>query len=131
MLVHDEPLIQPMITEMLRLQRYVVLEAANGEESLRAVQEHPDEQINVLLTDMVIPQRDGKDRTYNLLKTSSHTKVLGMSGYSDDFFFHKGTPTPAVTFLQKPFMLETLAQKIRKLLDLKDQVSQQGHDPCD
>ena len=98
-----------MITEMLRLQRYVVLEAANGEESLRAVQEHPDEQINVLLTDMVIPQRDG----------NSHTKVLGMSGYSDDFFFHKGTPTPAVTFLQKPFMLETLAQKIRKLLDLK------------
>jgi YesN/AraC family two-component response regulator len=93
------------------------MEAANGEEALRVVQEHIGEKIHLLLTDVVMPQMGGKELANQLKLLRLDVKVLYTSGYTDDAIVHHGVLEPGTHFLQKPFSPKTLSHKVREVLD--------------
>jgi PAS domain S-box-containing protein len=117
LLVEDEPSVRDLASRLLKQQGYKVLEAANGEEALRLVQENTGEKIHLLLTDVVLPQMGGKELADQLKIFRPDIKVLYTSGYTDYAIVHHGVLNSGTHFLQKPFSLKTLSQKVRKVLD--------------
>jgi PAS domain S-box-containing protein len=117
LLVEDEASVRDLAFRLLNQQGYTVWEAANGEEALQIVHEHAGETIHLLLTDVVMPQMGGKDLAERLKISMPELKVLFTSGYTDDAIVHHGVLAPGINFLQKPFSLGTLTQKVREVLD--------------
>jgi signal transduction histidine kinase len=117
LLVEDEPSVRDLAHRLLNQQGYKVLEAANGEEALRVVQEHIGEKIHLLFTDVVMPQMGGKELANQLKNLRPDVKVLYTSGYTDDAIVHHGVLEPGTHFLQKPFSPKTLTHKVREALD--------------
>jgi two-component system cell cycle sensor histidine kinase/response regulator CckA len=117
LLVEDEPSVRDLAKRLLKQQGYRVLEAANGEEALRLVQEKTGEKIHLLLTDVVLPQMGGKELADQLRILRPGIKVLYTSGYTDYAIVHHGVLDSGTDFLQKPFSLKTLSQKVREVLD--------------
>ncbi len=117
LLVEDEPSVRDLANRLLKQQGYKVLEAANGEEALRLVQENTGEKIHLLLTDVVLPQMGGKELADQLKISRPDIKVLYTSGYTDYAIVHHGVLDSGTHFLQKPFSLKTLSQKVREVLD--------------
>jgi two-component system cell cycle sensor histidine kinase/response regulator CckA len=117
LLVEDEPSVRDLANRLLKLQGYKVLEAANGEEALRLGQENTGENIHLLLTDVVLPQMGGKELADQLKIFRPGIKVLYTSGYTDYAIVHHGVLNSGTHFLQKPFSLKTLSQKVREALD--------------
>ncbi len=117
LLVEDESSVRDLANRLLRQQGYRVLEAAHGEEALRLAQDSAGQKIHLLLTDVVLPQMSGKELADQLKTFRPDLKVLYMSGYTDFTVVHQGALTPGTHFLQKPFSLETLSQKVREALD--------------
>ena len=117
LLVEDEPSVRDLANRLLKQQGYRVLEAANGEEALRLAQENTGEKIHLLLTDVVLPQMGGKELADQLKIFRPDIKVLYTSGYTDNAIVHHGVLNSGTHFLQKPFSLKTLSQKVREVLD--------------
>jgi signal transduction histidine kinase/ActR/RegA family two-component response regulator len=117
LLVEDEPSVRDLANRLLKQQGYRVLEAANGEEALRLAQETAGERIHLLLTDVVLPQMSGKELADQLKTFRPDLKVLYTSGYTDFAVVHHGVLNSGTHFLQKPFSLKTLSQKVREALD--------------
>ena len=117
LLVEDEPSVRDLANRLLKQQGYRVLEAANGEEALRLTQETAGERIHLLLTDVVLPQMSGKELADQLKTFRPDLKVLYTSGYTDFAVVHHGVLNSGTHFLQKPFSLKTLSQKVREALD--------------
>jgi response regulator RpfG family c-di-GMP phosphodiesterase len=120
LLVEDEASVRDLAHRLLNQQGYKVLEAANGEEALRVVQEHIGEKIHLLLTDVVMPQMGGKELANQLKLLRPDVKVLYTSGYTDDAIVHHGVLEPGTHFLQKPFSPKTLSHKVREVLDREE-----------
>jgi CheY-like chemotaxis protein len=93
-----------------------VLEAGRGDEALRLCQDST-RPIDLLLTDVVMPQMSGPELARRLLALRPGTKVVYMSGYTDDALGHHGVLAPDIILLQKPFTPETLMQHLRQALD--------------
>jgi response regulator RpfG family c-di-GMP phosphodiesterase len=117
LLVEDDELVRDLGKRLLKQQGYRVLEATNGEEALRGAQEHDGETINLLLSDVVMPQTGGKALADQLKILRSDVKVLYTSGYADDAIVHHGVLDSGTHFLQKPFSLKPLSRKVREVLD--------------
>ena len=117
LLVEDEPSLRDLAHRLLSQQGYKVLEAANGEEALVIAQEHTEEIIHLLLTDVVMPRMGGKELADQLKILLPDLKVLYTSGYTDDAIVHHGVLNPGIHFLQKPFSPKTLSHKVREVLD--------------
>ncbi len=117
LLVEDESSVRDLANRLLKQQGYRVLEAANGEEALRLAQETAGERIHLLLTDVVLPQMSGKELADQLKTFRPDLKVLYTSGYTDFAVVHHGVLNSGTHFLQKPFSLKTLSQKVREALD--------------
>jgi PAS domain S-box-containing protein len=117
LLVEDESSVRDLANRLLKQQGYRVLEAANGEEALRLAQETVGERIHLLLTDVVLPQMSGKELADQLKTFRPDLKVLYTSGYTDFAVVHHGVLNSGTHFLQKPFSLKTLSQKVREALD--------------
>jgi CheY-like chemotaxis protein len=117
LLVEDEPAVRELAAHVLRQQGYTVLAAANGDEALRLVQEQAGAEIHLLLTDVIMPQLDGKALAERLNTIYPKLKVLFISGYTDDAIVHHGVLEPGIDFLQKPFSPSLLAHKVREVLD--------------
>jgi PAS domain S-box-containing protein len=117
LLVEDEPSVRDLANRLLKQQGYTVLEAANGEEALRLVQENVGERIHLLLTDVVLPQIGGRELADKLKIFRPDLKVLYTSGYTDYAIVHHGVLDSGTHFLQKPFSLKTLSRKVREVLD--------------
>ena len=115
LLVEDEPMILEMTTVMLELQGYTVLPANSAGEAISLAREYADE-IHLLLTDVVMPEMNGRDLARNLLPLYPHLKRLFMSGYTANVIAHHGVLDEGVHFLQKPFTMQDLAAKIRAVL---------------
>jgi two-component system cell cycle sensor histidine kinase/response regulator CckA len=116
LLVEDEPVVRELAVATLREKGYTVVEAVNGEEGLRLVQQH-DGKIDLVLTDVVMPVMGGKEMADALRTSHPDTKVLFTSGYTEDALGHHGVLRPGIVFLQKPYMTATLARKVREVLD--------------
>jgi two-component system cell cycle sensor histidine kinase/response regulator CckA len=117
LIVEDEPSVLRLAVQVLLKQGYTLLEAVNGEEALHIVQEQDDKKINLLLTDVVMPQMGGKELADQLKTLHPDIKVLYISGYTDDAIVHHGVLEPGTNFLQKPFSPAALTHKVREALD--------------
>ena len=122
LLAEDEPLVRSMVATVLRDRGYEVLEAANGEEALRMVQQYGGEGIDLLVTDVVMPQMGGPELAEKLHTAHVNIKVLFTSGYTGDYQSHLNTLTTGTDFLAKPYMPDALTVKVREVLDQRPPV---------
>ncbi len=120
LLVEDETMILEMTTTMLERQGYKVLSASTPGLAIRLASEHAG-VIHLLITDIVMPEMNGKELAKILLSLYPKLKCLFMSGYTADVIAHHGVLDSGVDFIQKPFDLKDLATKIRNVLDTDPQ----------
>jgi CheY-like chemotaxis protein len=92
-----------------------VIEAVDGEDALHRATAH-NGQIDLLLTDVVMPEYSGGELARMLQQTRPGLKVLYMSGYTDEAIIHHGLLASNIAYLQKPFTPDALATKVREVL---------------
>jgi CheY-like chemotaxis protein len=117
LLVEDDPALREMAAEVLRRLGYVVLAADNGVNALSLVEQRGEESIDLLFTDVVMPQLSGKELSDRILASHPKTKTRFTSAYTENAVVHQGMLNPGVALLQKPFTPSTLALKVREVLD--------------
>jgi len=118
LLVEDQPEVRAVTRNMMARHGYTVLEAANGDEALSILEKHEGE-VHLLLTDVVMPTMSGRSLAEQLATGRPHLRVLYMSGYTDDTIVRHGVLEAGMAFIQKPFTLSMLLQKLRSLLDAR------------
>jgi PAS domain S-box-containing protein len=116
LVVEDDPSVRKIAVKNLTRYGYNVLSAATPAEALDLCTEHKA-QIDLLLTDVVMPGMSGKDLVHSLWELGMQIKVVYMSGYTENAIVHHGVLDPGLFFLQKPFSPESLARKVREALD--------------
>ncbi|MDO9111758.1 MAG: ATP-binding protein [Desulfatirhabdiaceae bacterium] len=116
LLVEDEPVILDMSRAMLEQLGYAVLVAGTPGEGLRQAKAHADE-IQLLITDVIMPEMNGRDLAEMIVDIKPGMKCLFISGYTADVIAHHGVLDPGVNFIQKPFSMKNLAAKVREALD--------------
>jgi len=116
LLVEDEETVRKLAREVLEMSGYTVIEALSGAEA-RRISEQADEQIQLLLTDVVMPEMSGREVANLLLTQHPELRVLYMSGYADDAIVRHGVLDEGTNFIQKPFSPHGLAAKVREVLD--------------
>ena len=116
LLVEDEPTILKMTSTMLQRLGYTILAADTPRAALLLAGEHTSE-IHLLLTDVVMPEMNGRDLAKSLLPINPQLKCLFMSGYTSDIIAQQGILDEGVQFIQKPFSINDLATKVRMVLD--------------
>jgi two-component system cell cycle sensor histidine kinase/response regulator CckA len=115
LVAEDEPAIRHAICRMLRGHGYRVLEAASGGDALRVAAEEPG-RIDLLLTDIRMPGVGGKELVQKLLETRPGTRIILMSGYTDDELLREELGDARHVFLQKPFTASAVVSAVRDLL---------------
>ncbi|MFN2511700.1 MAG: PAS domain S-box protein [Pyrinomonadaceae bacterium] len=116
LLVEDEDQVRAIVKEILELQGYHVVAAANGEEALTISQDLKLD-INLMITDVVMPQMSGRELAERVVAVRPGLPVLFISGYTDDAIVRHGLLDEKLNFLQKPFDSATVARKVREMLD--------------
>jgi len=123
LVVEDEGGVRSLVCEVLASYGYKVLEASGAAQALQIAEQHT-EPIHLLLTDVVMPQTGGKELVRRLCALHAETKVLYMSGYTDDAIVRRGILEGGMPFLQKPFAATALLVKIREVLEMKSGTQQ-------
>jgi CheY-like chemotaxis protein len=123
LLAEDEPAVRGLVREMLEKLGYTVLEAADGYAAL-LVAEQSKTTIDLLLTDVIMPLMNGHDLAMRLESIRPGTKVLYMSGYTDDMLAFHGIAQPEIEFIQKPFTAAGLAEKLSGVLSVNKKTRQ-------
>ena len=116
LLVEDDPAILDIGMMMLESFGYRVLTANTPGKAIRMAEEHAG-TIELLMTDVVMPEMNGRDLARRLLSLYPDLKRLFMSGYTADVIAHQGVLEEGVNFIQKPFSMQALAAKVREVLD--------------
>lgn len=116
LIVEDEESVRHLATLILQSHGYQVLSATDGEDALHVL-EGFEGTIDVLVTDVVMPNMDGRDLAERLRKMIPDLKVLYVSGYTDDAVVRHGLLQKEVAFLQKPYSSVSLTRKVRQVLD--------------
>jgi len=119
LLVEDEKTILKMTSMLLERLGYTVLTAATPGEAMDVAREH-SEEINLLMTDVVMPEMNGRDLAGKLITLYPNLKWLFMSGYTKNVIAHHGVLEEGVNFIQKPFSKQELSVHVRKALDEED-----------
>jgi PAS domain S-box-containing protein len=115
LIVEDESLIRESMVEFLSRSGYNVLSAGSAEEALETSRSHSE--IDLVITDVVLPQMSGQQLAGRLATVYPEMKVLFVSGYSQSAVFHRDVPSLNRAFLQKPFSLPVLAEKVGGVLE--------------
>jgi len=116
LLVEDETGLRELVRECLEGSGYRVLEARQAGHALEIAEDYAG-PIHLLVTDVVMPGMSGRELSERLAASHAGMKVLYMSGYTDDAVVLHGVLAEEMAFLQKPFTINALAQKVRALLD--------------
>lgn len=116
LLVEDEEAVRALTAKILRAKGYTVLEAANGKEAQAVLKAHSG-GLDLLLTDVVMPQMGGPELAKWVRSIHRGIKVLFMTGYTDHSAFREGGLPPGTGVMQKPFTPQGLAQSVRAMLD--------------
>ena len=115
LLVEDEAPVRTFASRALQLRGYKVIEAASAEEALDQLKD-PNLQIDVFVTDIVMPERDGPSWVKEALEQRPNTRVVFVSGYAKDVLEKQQAAIPNSTFLPKPFSLDELTQTVQQQL---------------
>jgi CheY-like chemotaxis protein len=115
LLVEDAAALRELLHESLEMLGYRVLAAANGQEAARMALQH-DGAIHLLLTDIVMPRMNGLELAQQIAAIQPEAKVLYMSGHANDALARARVPESNMAYLQKPFTLEGLAEKLQEVL---------------
>jgi two-component system cell cycle sensor histidine kinase/response regulator CckA len=116
LLVEDDTAVRHVTRSMLEEFGYTVLEAADGQEALAVFKRH-SEQICLLLSDLIMPKKNGKETRAGIMKLKPDIKTIFMSGYTSDIIARKGILEPGTHLLLKPLHPAELLAKIREVLD--------------
>ncbi len=117
LIVEDEEVVRNLIEMNLKSFGYTVLKAKNAQAALSLCREKKDMHIHLLITDVVMPGMNGRNLAEKIKKIRPKIRVLFISGHTEDAIVHHGVLDDGIPFLQKPFKLMDLVQKVRKLLD--------------
>jgi len=109
--------VRGLAQRILEQKGYHVLMAENGRQALSIMAGY-DGPVDLLLSDVVMPEMNGRQLYTTIAKDHPGMKVLYMSGYSDNVIAHRGILDSGVQFIQKPFTVEALAVKVRETLDV-------------
>jgi PAS domain S-box-containing protein len=118
LVVEDEDMVRRLTCQTLTINGYQVLEAPNPGTALLICEQH-EGTIDLLVTDVVMPQMNGRELSDRLTPLRPGMKVLYMSGYTDSVVYQQMDWNSGLTFIQKPFSPHTLLRKVRELLDKK------------
>jgi PAS domain S-box-containing protein len=121
LLVEDDDRVRALVANMLRKQGFTVLLASAGDQALEIAARHRG-QIHLLLTDVLMPGLNGRMLSERFTASRPESRVLYMSGYSDDEILRLGVRKAAAHFIQKPFSVDALIHKIREMLALPGNV---------
>lgn len=116
LVVEDEAAMREVTRRILHRNGYRVLLAANGHEAIDAVDSHPA-HIDVLLTDVIMPQMLGKEVADRIRQVRPEVAVLFMSGYTQGVLDTQGVLEPGVNLIEKPFSESSLLIKLREVID--------------
>ena len=122
LLVEDEEMVRNLTREILEMNGYQVLTAGDGEEACKVCESYTDE-IHLMITDVVMPQMSGRELCERVSKQRPEMAILYMSGYTDDAIVRHGVLDDGMPFLQKPFTPDSIARKVRELLEQPHEVS--------
>jgi len=116
LLVEDEKAILDTGKAILEYLGYSVLTAGTPGEAIRLVQDHPGD-IQLLISDVVMPEMNGRELVERLMAMNPGLKCLYISGYTSSVIAHRGVLDEGVNFIQKPFSVQALASKVREVLE--------------
>jgi CheY-like chemotaxis protein len=116
LLVEDEDAVRALGARILERHGYTVLEARNGRDALAVAAQHLG-PIDLLLTDVVMPEMGGKQLAEALVARDASLRVLFVSGYTDGDISRRGELDQCTAFLQKPFTASGLLGRVREVLD--------------
>jgi PAS domain S-box-containing protein len=116
LLVEDEPMVRELGRTVLEELGYEVTAASNGKEALRILAERKEGPFDLLFTDVVMPEMGGRELAEKLRPLCPATKVIFCSGYTEDAVFHSGGLEKGVYFLQKPYTVAGIAQKVSSVM---------------
>ena len=119
LVVEDEEVVRRMIYRILSNIGYNVYEVKGPTQAISLMEKLKNKKIELLITDIVMPQMNGRKLAAKLLKQLDNLKVLYISGYTEDGILHQGILKEDVSYLQKPFTPDVLAHKVREVLDAK------------
>ena len=120
LLVEDEATVRELVRRFLERHDYSVLEAENGRAALDIVTQYTG-RIHLLVTDIIMPDMNGRELARRLLRLRPGTPVLYMSGYTERTIQQNGELEPGLAFLQKPFTEQTLTEKVRAVLESREE----------
>jgi two-component system cell cycle sensor histidine kinase/response regulator CckA len=115
LVVEDEDGLRALIARMLSAEGYATLEAREGQDALRVLEEH-EGQIDLVVTDMVMPVMDGGRLAAELMRRNAAQRILCMSAYAPAELADLGLTSPDAPFLRKPFMPAQLYRHVRDAL---------------
>jgi CheY-like chemotaxis protein len=116
LVVEDEGEVRKLAVKILKGQGYRVLDASHGDEALQIHEKH-NGPIHLMLVDVVMPGMSGSELVKRLSPLHPETKILYMSGYTDDAIVHHGVTAKGVNYIQKPFTIEGVTRKVREVMD--------------
>ncbi|MBN1937284.1 MAG: response regulator [Anaerolineae bacterium] len=125
LLVEDDDAVCELAQRILQRYRYQVIVARNAQEALDRALVYRN-HIDLLITDVIMPEMSGRDLAARLLKVRPGIQVLYMSGYTDEVIVRHGVLEPGVHFIQKPFTALAFLRKVRQVLDVPATVVHQG-----
>ena len=114
--MEDEIGILNMTKALLERQGYTLFAASKPGEAIRIAEDRSGE-IDLLITDVILPDMNGRDLSNNLLKLCPQIKCLFLSGYTANVIAHHGVLDDGVNFIHKPFSVEDLTHKVREVFD--------------
>jgi two-component system cell cycle sensor histidine kinase/response regulator CckA len=115
LLVEDEAFVREVACEVLSRAGYRVLKAGNAKEAVKIFREHAGE-VHLLLTDVVLPDRNGRDLATELAALGDGVKSIFVSGYPENSITKRGLKQPGWFYLPKPFSVVSLLQKISEVM---------------
>jgi signal transduction histidine kinase len=117
LVVEDEAKVRGLVSRILKADGYHVLEASNGHQALVISEQEPRGPIHMLISDILMPNMDGRDLAFQLARSRPNLKVILMSGFAENLSPGLGTSQNPSAFLAKPFVPAELSRLVRTTLD--------------
>jgi DNA-binding NtrC family response regulator len=116
--VEDNEAVRKMVVSILERQGYKVISANSGKSCLEKIANY-NGKAHLLLTDVVMPDMNGRELYFEIKSLNPEIRVIYASGYTDNVIAHHGVLDEGINFIQKPFSVQGLAVKVREVLDRK------------